>query len=222
MRRLDKHVAVGRSAGQSDPLPLERWSSSRYALMPVDIPPTGDAPRSLIRSSTADERSALSPSKTSATPTNTPSKPSRSRLYRMVCSRVVLVLRLSRRRAAPLADRSPILQPRRFRRADALLVAGELPHRRSAPSEVETQKNRGPSAAPHARGQELIRMRPDLPGEAADFVAHLGALDRSPILPAISLQKKPERQRLLENMEVRNRVELALIYLARARDGGAR
>ena len=64
-------------------------------------------------------------------------------------------------------------------------------------------------------------MRPDLPGEAADFVAHLeGAGPLADFAGANFLQRKTERQLLLENLEIRNRVRLALnLSRPRARNG---
>ena len=190
-------------------------------LVPVDIPPTGDARtvadqildggRTLGFVTIKDERDT----------DEHPEQALPEQLYRMgVLARVVRVLRLPDDGLRLLCQTGRRFYLERFRRADTLLVAKvSYPPEISARNEVETKELEVLRQRLMHEVQELIRMRPDLPGEAADFVAHLeGAGPLADFAGANFLQKKPERQRLLENMEVRNRVELALIYLGRERE----
>ncbi|MDE0882438.1 MAG: endopeptidase La [Myxococcota bacterium] len=142
-------------------------------------------------------------------------------LYRMgVIARVVRVLRLPDDALRLLCQTGRRFHLERFRRADTLLVAKvNYPPEVGPRDEVQGKELEVLRQRLMHEVQELVRMRPDLPKEAAEFVSHLeGAGPLADFAAANFLQKKDERQRLLETTELRNRVELALIYLGRERE----
>ena len=183
--------------------------------MPVDIPPTGDARtvadqildggRTLGFVTIKDERDT----------DEHPEQALPEQLYRMgVLARVVRVLRLPDDGLRLLCQTGRRFYLERFRRADTLLVAKvSYPPEISARNEVETKELEVLRQRLMHEVQELIRMRPDLPGEAADFVAHLeGAGPLADFAGKISCRRNPSGSACSRTWRCAT-VGLALIYL---------
>ncbi|MEC7749989.1 MAG: endopeptidase La [Myxococcota bacterium] len=108
----------------------------------------------------------------------------------------------------------------RFRRADDILVAKVSyppdidPIDEKEETELEVLRQRLQHEV-----QELIQIRPDIPEEAAQFVATLeGAGAMADFVGANFQLQVSERQHLLEAFDVRTRVEMAMLYLTRERE----
>jgi ATP-dependent Lon protease len=190
-------------------------------LIPLDVPADGDARRVMDTVLESTRTFGFIGIKAERVEPEHPLQAKPDELFAIgTMARIMKILRLPDKSLRLLIQTGRRFRVERYRRSDTLLLAKVSYPVELGPMDEHQAKE---MKVLHQRllheVQELIRMRPDIPDEAADFVSNVD--DPGPLadfFAANFLSEKAERQRVLAALDLRTRVELALLYLTRERE----
>jgi ATP-dependent Lon protease len=201
--------------------PLDNTVLFPGMLIPLDVPADGDARQVMDTVLDSTRTFGFIGIKAERVEPEHPLQAKHDELFTIgTMARIMKILRLPDKSLRLLIQTGRRFRIERFRRSDTLLLAKvSYPVELGPMDEHQTKEMKVLHQRLLHEVQELILIRPDIPDEAADFVSNVD--DPGPLadfFAANFLSEKAERQRVLAALDLRTRVELALLYLTRERE----